>query len=82
MFTSEVSSTEALQFAVQTYEWSQQHLDQIIRTRAGIPKSKWQKDFQDRTAKHFGVKKAQKYNLIHKVLEYFDKSDYKFELEE
>lgn len=70
MSNSDVFSTETLNFMVQTYQWSQKHLDSVIRKRAGLSNKKWEKHFKNRTAKHFGVKRAIKYGLIDEVLKY------------
>lgn len=73
MDSPDLFSTETVESAVQSYRWSQKHLDDVIRKRAGLSKKYWKKYFEGRVAKHFGSKRALKHGIIDEILEYADK---------
>lgn len=69
MYGGSSSSRAEAQEARENYDWYQDRMRDILRTRAKINKTKWKKHFLGKTSFHFGIAEAIELGIIHDQLD-------------
>jgi ATP-dependent Clp protease protease subunit len=66
----DVDSSASYQSGLGFYEWCKDKLSEIVRSRAGISKKKWRREFGDSTSKFFDASDAIKYGIATDILDF------------